>query len=373
MILTNGIVFCEDGSFISKDIFIEGNQMVGSIEQVSDTTKVDVSGKMILPGLVDVHSHGAMGFDFCDGDVEKLREILRFQNQHGITSYCPTSMTLPKEQLMAIFSTVKEIQPSKELASIVGINMEGPFIAMKKKGAQNGDYVTAPDVEFFRECMDASGGMIKLITIAPEEEGALEFIEELSSQVNISIGHTNANYDVTKKALELGARHITHLFNAMPGIHHRNPGVIGAAMEDESCKVELISDGFHIHPAMVRNVFRMFGDEQVVLVSDSMRAVGLSSGTFELGGQMVTVKDGKALLADGTIAASITNLYDGMCRAIAFGVPKEKAIFAATRNPAKSIGIYDKVGSLEPGKIADLLVVDENFTLERVCHLGEFL
>ncbi|MDD3186009.1 MAG: N-acetylglucosamine-6-phosphate deacetylase [Anaerostipes sp.] len=372
MILTGGLVFTEQGEFEGKDIYIEGEKIVSSIDELTDQTKVDVSGYKILPGLIDVHSHGAMGHDFGDTSVENLKEILKFQLKHGITSYCPTSMTLSKDMLKEIFQTVTKVEPSKDYADIAGINMEGPFISMEKKGAQNKDYVSKPDIQFFQECMEASGNKIKLITIAPEIEGALELIKEISKVTNVSIGHSNAEYDDTKKAFLAGASHITHLYNAMPPLHHRKPGVIGAALENENCMVELISDGFHIHPAMVRDTFHMFGGDRVVLISDSMRAAGLESGTFELGGQMVTVKDGKALLSDGTIAASITNLYDCMCRAISFGIKEQDAIFAATRNPAKSIGIYEHTGSIVPGKVADLLVVDQEYKLHKICHLGQF-
>ena len=369
MIIKNGIVFTEDGTFEEKELYIEGGRFVASMDEVEDQTVLDVEGNLILPGLVDVHSHGAAGNDFCDGDVEKLKGILAYEKSCGITSYCPTSMTLSKERLKDIFATVKEIQPSEELARIVGINMEGPFVSEKKKGAQNGKYIVHPDAAFFYECNEASGHKIKLVTLAPEQEGSEAFIRQVGKEVGISIGHTDADYDTAKKAFDLGADHVTHLFNAMPSFLHRNPGVIGAAADSAHCMPEIISDGLHVHPSVVRTAFRIFGPERMILISDSMRATGLEDGTYEFGGQMVYVKEKKATLEDGTIAGSTTNLYDCMCRAMTFGIPKADAIFAATRNPAKSIGVYDQVGSIAPGKRADFLIVDQEFHLREVYML----
>lgn len=366
MIIKGGSVFTEQGIFEEKDIFIEGNKIVASLEDVTDKAVIDAKGMMVLPGLIDVHSHGAYGHDFSDGDAEGLKTILRYEREHGITSYCPTSMTLPKEQLLSIFKTAEGADKAEGCADIAGINMEGPFIDPAKKGAHVEKYIVKPDASFFRECNKASGNRIKLVTLAPNMDGANEFIEELKDEVKISVGHTMADYDVTKKAIEMGAAHVTHLYNAMPPLSHREPGVIGAAFDSESCMVELISDGYHIHPSVIRAAFAMFGDERVVLISDSMMATGMENGTYELGGQTVIMKDRKAVLEDGTLAGSATNLFDCMKKAISFGVPKAAAIFAATRNPAKSIGIYDRVGSITVGKAANLLLVDSNWNLAEV-------
>lgn len=365
MIIKNGLVFQEDGSFAKKDLYVENNKIVSSIEEVTDKTEIDASGLKVIPGAVDVHSHGAFGHDFSDADVEGLKTVLRYEKSHGVTSYCPTSMTLPKEQLTEIFATALQAGESKDQAKIVGINMEGPFLDPGKKGAHVEEYIRKPDVDFFRECNKISGGLIKLVTLAPNMPGSDEFIEELKDEVKISIGHTQASYDIALNAMKKGANHVTHLFNAMPPFGHRDPGVVGAAADTDTM-VELICDGIHIHPSVVRNVFRIFGSERVVLVSDSMMAAGMENGTYELGGQEVTMKDRKATLANGTIAGSATNLYDCMKIAMEFGIPESDAIFAATRNPAKSIGVYDRVGSLTPGKDADILLVDDKYNLKQV-------
>ena len=366
MIIKNCMVFQEDGTFRKQDLYTENGLIVASEEETSDKTVIDASGLKVIPGLVDVHSHGAFGHDFCDADPEGLKTILKYEKEHGITSYCPTSMTLAKDRLLTIFSTPEKIQESPKLARIIGINMEGPLIDIKKKGAQAGEYVCVPDASFFRKCNEASGSRIKLVTLAPNVDQAYEFIQEVKDEVEISIGHTTANYDCAKKAMDMGVRHVTHLYNAMPPFAHRDPGVVGAACDTPDCMVELICDGFHIHPATVRTTFKMFGEERVILISDSMMATGMPNGRYELGGQEVIMKDRFAALSDGTLAGSATNLFDCMKKAMEFGIPESTAIFAATRNPAKSIHVYDKVGSLTPGKYADILLVDNEYNLKQV-------
>ena len=227
-------------------------------------------------------------------------------------------------------------------------------------------YIRKPDIEFFRECNEAAGGLIKLVTLAPNMEGSEEFIRELHNEVVISVGHTAADYNCAAEAMKQGALHVTHLYNAMNPMGHREPGVIGAAADNENCMVELIGDGIHIHPATVRNNFRLFGDSRVVLISDSMMATGMENGIYELGGQEVTMKDRKATLADGTIAGSATCLFGCMKSVISMGVPEREAILAATANPARSIGIYDEVGSLTPGKRADIVLTDEELNIVKV-------
>lgn len=366
MIIRNGIVFKEDGTFRKEDVFIENHRIVASEAQVTDPSEIQADGLLVLPGLVDIHSHGAFGHDFSDADTEGLKTILKYEKSCGITSYCPTSMTLPAEELKSIFATAKEAAGTEDGAVIRGINMEGPFLDPKKKGAHVEAHIRKADAGFFRDLNKASGNMVKLVTLAPNTEGAMDFIDEVHEEVCISLGHTAADYGTAAEAMRRGAHHVTHLYNAMQPLGHRDPGLIGAASDDPLCMVELISDGLHIHPSVVRATFRMFGNERVILISDSMMATGMANGQYELGGQAVTVKDRKATLADGTIAGSATNLYDCMCKAVSFGVPMADAVFAATRNPAKSIGIYEEVGSVTPGKEADLLLVTPELKLIKV-------
>ena len=365
MIIKGGKVFQEDGSFLEQALYINDHRLVDKAEYQDDEKVIDAEGLLVLPGLVDIHSHGAAGEDFSDGNPEGLKKILQYEKRCGITSYCPTSMTFPKERLRQIFASIKGAQTEEE-AKVVGINMEGPFLDPAKKGAHVEEWIAAPDVAFVRELNQDVDGLVRLVTLAPNMDGAEEFIKEMHEEVCISLGHTAADYDCASRAMKLGAHHVTHLYNAMQPFGHRAPGLIGAAMDDPECMVELICDGYHIHPSAIRAAFRLFGPERVILISDSMRATGMENGTYELGGQEVTVKDRKAVLKDGTLAGSATNLYGCMCKAIEFGIPLEQAIMAATANPARSIGIFDRVGSIRIGKQADLLLVSENLELKRV-------
>ena len=365
MIIKGGKVFQEDGSFLEQAIYINDHRLVDKAEYQDDGEVIDAEGLLVLPGLVDIHSHGAAGEDFSDGNPEGLKKILQYEKRCGITSYCPTSMTFPKERLRQIFASIKGAQTEEE-AKVVGINMEGPFLDPAKKGAHVEKWIAAPDVAFVRELNQDADGLVRLVTLAPNMDGAEEFIKEMHEEVCISLGHTAADYDCASRAMKLGAHHVTHLYNAMQPFGHRAPGLIGAAMDDPECMVELICDGYHIHPSAIRAAFRLFGPERVILISDSMRATGMENGTYELGGQEVTVKDRKAVLKDGTLAGSATNLYGCMCKAVEFGIPLEQVIMAATANPARSIGIFDRVGSIRIGKQADLLLVSENLELKRV-------
>ena len=365
MIIKRGKVFQEDGNFLEQTLYVNDHRLVDKAEYQDDGEVIDAEGLLVLPGLVDIHSHGAAGEDFSDGNPEGLKKILQYEKRCGITSYCPTSMTFPKERLRQIFASIKGAQ-TEDGATVVGINMEGPFLDPAKKGAHVEKWIAAPDVAFVRELNQDADGLVRLVTLAPNMDGAEEFIKEMHEEVCISLGHTAADYDCASRAMKLGAHHVTHLYNAMQPFGHRAPGLIGAAMDDPECMVELICDGYHIHPSAIRAAFRMFGPERVILISDSMRATGMENGTYELGGQEVTVKDRKAVLKDGTLAGSATNLYGCMCKAVEFGIPLEQAIMAATANPARSIGIFNRVGSIRIGKQADLLLVSENLELKRV-------
>lgn len=365
MIIKNGIVFNQNSIFEEKDIFIEDGIIVSSINEVKDKTEIDAKGLYVIPGLIDTHIHGATGHDFCDKDIEGLISIGKYLKKNGITAFCPTSMTLKKEVLREIFNTATASLP-KDCAHIVGIHMEGPFLSAEKKGAQDDKFIVDPEITIFKELNEACNNMIKIITMAPEIPNGMEFIKEMSKTVSISLGHTIADYDVAKKSFDVGATRVTHIFNAMPAFNHRNPSVVGAALDSENIFVELISDGIHIHPSMVRATFKMFGDDKVVLVSDGMMATGMCNGTYELGGQKVTMKDKKAVLDDGTIAGSATNLFDCMKKAISFGIPIESAIKSCTETAAKSIGIYDKMGSITAGKLADIIIMDKDLNIKTV-------
>ncbi|MCP1102687.1 N-acetylglucosamine-6-phosphate deacetylase [Aequitasia blattaphilus] len=366
MIIRNGLVFGEDGLYTSKDIFIEGGRIVSDKEGLSDRTSIDASGLKVIPGLIDIHSHGAAGYDFSDGSKKGLVEILKYQKSQGITSYCPTSMSLPEQMLMKAFKTAADLEKDEKNARIVGINMEGPFLDVVKKGAHRAEYIKKPDIEMFKKCNEISGNQIKIVTLAPDIKGGEKFIEELQNQVVIALGHTEADYETCIHGLKKGANHITHLYNAMLPLGHREPGLVGAAFDCENCTVELIGDGVHVHPSVVRMTFQLFGSKRVILVSDSMRATGMENGKYDLGGQTVVVENGKATLTDGTIAGSAVNLFTCVKRVISMGVPEGMALLAATRNPAKRIGIYHDTGSLTAGKRADIVLTDQNLNVLEV-------
>lgn len=370
MIIKNGNVFCSDGDFKIKDLYVADGHIVDDKNLATEDGKViDATGKYVIPGLVDIHSHGAFGHDFCDASAEGLKAILKYEKSCGITSYCPTSMTFPEDRLEKIFNTVNTVGTEPDLANVVGINMEGPFISYEKRGAQNPDYILAPNVEMFRRLNRICDNKIRLITLAPEVDGATDFIKELCSEVNISVGHTMANYEEATAAFKAGANHVTHLFNAMPPLNHREPGVIGAAADSENVFVELICDGIHIHPSTIRLAFKVFGSDRVVLISDSMEATGMVDGEYELGGQKVFKKGNHATLADGTLAGSATNLFDCMKKAVEFGLPLYDAVKAATATPAKSIGMYPEIGALEPGSKADILIVSKDLELDELISM----
>lgn len=248
-------------------------------------------------------------------------------------------------------------------------------MAPAKKGAQNGEYIHDPDIEMFDRLNKASGNIVKLLAIAPEREGAMELIEKRRDQVVLSLAHTATDYDTAIMAFEKGASHVTHLYNAMNPYTHRAPGLIGAAADKEKVEVELICDGVHIHPAAVRTTFKVFGDDRIILISDSMRATGLEDGDYTLGGQYVKVTGNLAALEDGTIAGSVTNLLDCMRTAVLkMGIPLESAVKCAAVNPAKSVGIYDQHGSISVGKKADVvLLTKDGLVLRQVIFDGKLL
>ncbi len=368
MIIKNASVFEENGTFVTKDIYIEGESFTDSS---SDETVIDADGLYAIPGLTDVHFHGCVGYDFCDGTHEAIRAIAEYELKNGVTNICPATMTYDEDTLSKI-GTAAATYDNASGAELVGINMEGPFIAPAKKGAQNGKYIHKPDIDMFRRLQEKAAGLYKLVDIAPEEEGSMDFIEALKDEVTISIAHTTADYEIANEAYKKGARHATHLYNAMPPFSHRAPGVIGAACDNDHVRVELICDGIHIHPSVVRTTFKMFGDDRVILISDSMMATGLTDGDYSLGGQAVKVVGQLATLADGTIAGSATNLMGCLRTAVQkMGIPLGSAVKAAAVNSAKAIGIYENYGSITPGKKANLVLLDKDLNIVKIIFKGQ--
>lgn len=374
MKIINGLVFHEGKGFIKETLYTEGGRF--SLSTTEDTI-LDAESCYVIPGLIDIHFHGCAGHDFSDASLEGLAAIAKYQLTQGVTSICPASMTLSPETLQSICKCTRGFswKGNTNGSRLVGINLEGPFISNAKRGAQNPDYIRQADFSLLEQLQECAGGLVKLVTLAPETPGAIDFIRQVKQSelkgISISIGHTQSDYDTAKEAFACGADHVTHLFNAMPPFTHRAPGVIGAAFDSPDCFVEIICDGIHIAPSAIRAAFAMFGSERVVLISDSMRATGLSDGNYTLGGLNVQVNGKHATLEDGTLAGSVTNLLECMRCAVSMGISLENAIQCATINPARAIRIDNDYGSLETGKAADFLLLDKNLTLAGVFIDGE--
>ena len=370
MILKNAWIVDDDFQTVKADIEIQ-NGLIAAVGELTGDEELDFAGQTILPGFIDIHTHGGMLADCSSGKAEDVQTVSRHLAAHGVTSFCPTTMTLPEDRLQSAFAAVRACMGREEGAYIHGVNMEGPYISHKKKGAQEGEYIRKPDREEFRRLNDICP--ICLVDVAPEIEGALAFAEEASKLCTVSAAHTAASYEQALAGFAHGFTHATHLFNAMTPIQNRKPGVPTAVFDSDTVTAELICDGFHNHPAVLRMAFRLLGRDRAVAVSDAMMAAGAGDGTYTLGGQTVFVKGGKATLADGTIAASTTNLFDEYKNLLRFGIEPQQALRACTINPARVIGADKATGSIAVGKRADLIVIDQNMDLTAVFVKGKRL
>jgi len=353
---------------------VEDGKFISVLPDRVPEDAIDLNGATVIPGMVEVHSHGCAGSDFSDGDFEGLKAMAKQYAAWGVTSFAPASMTLPYDVLEKAFATARQLvdEDIEGLAVLRGIQMEGPFFCYAKRGAQNADYLKDPDFAGFKALYEGCGGLVKIVDVAPELPGAAEFVAQAKDLCTVSIAHTDSDYDHAKAAIDAGVTHLTHLYNAMPSIHHRKPGVIPAAVENSNVQAEIIADGFHIHPASVRLAFTMFKN-RMVLVSDSGRCAGKSEGyQFDLGGQMAELRGGVAkLVGTETIACSASNLWACLKNVISWNIPEEEAVRAATWNPAKAIGAENVVGSIEAGKRADFIITDSAYETKRVFLAGK--
>lgn len=362
MKIYNAKVFI-DGQFIDGGIEFE-EKITAAGAQITDGD-LNAQGMYLIPGLVDIHTHAAVGADASDGIAADFPKMARYYAAGGVTSWCPTTMTLKEPELTKAMRAIQSYNRPADGAKIAGVHLEGPFLSYAKRGAQNAENLHVPDAAMFHRLNEESGGLVKLVTVAAEEPGALAFIREISPICTVSLGHTTADYETAMAAYAAGASHTTHLFNAMPPLHHREPGVIGAA-RDAGATAELICDGLHIHPAVVRLTFALFG-KHTVLISDSLRCAGMPDGDYMLGGQPITMKNGKATLKDSdTLAGSCIHLMNGVRKAVSFGIPLEQAVYAATAAPAEAIRMEQEIGAITPGLSADFLLLNQGLDLKGV-------
>lgn len=364
----NGWIFA-DGRFVRGGFCVENGRFAHVLEDVPGPAE-DLDGALVIPGLVDIHVHGCAGADFSDGDYAGLVRMARYLARRGVTSFAPASMTLPYDALDKAFHAAARLRREglADGARLMGIQMEGPFLSREKRGSQNPAYLRLPDWDRFLRLYDAAEGLLRIVDVAPELPGAVEFTRRASEKCRVSVAHTAAGYDQAAAVFDAGATHLTHLFNAMSGIHHRHPGPIGAASERENVTAELICDGIHVHPSAVRMAFRLFPG-RICLISDALRCCGMADGSYSLGGQEILLSGGVARLTGGAIAGSAADLYQCMRRAVSFGIPREQAVWAATALPAWVIGRESETGAIADGRAADFVICGGELEPEAV-YLG---
>lgn len=373
MRISGGMVFDLKHGFMAHEVCTLGENFA---KVSGDGVELDAEGCYVIPGLLDLHFHGCAGEDLSDGKPKGLQKMAEFELKNGVAYICPAGMTLPEEILKPVCrAAAKHQRSARSGAELLGVNLEGPFLSAAKKGAQNAAFLHDPDAAVLARIQDAAEGMVKLVTVAPEQPGGEEFIREaVAMGIRVSVGHTTADYETARRAFAAGARQVTHLFNAMPPFNHREPGVIGAAFDNDEVMVELICDGIHIHESVVRAVFRMFGPERVILISDSLRPTGMPDGRYPFGGQEIELKGRRATMADdpNTLAGSVSTLMDCVRTAVAFDIPLADAVRAASHNPAAALGLAGRIGAIKPGMEATAVLLDmKDLSVKNVVFKGE--
>ncbi len=355
---------------IENKILVFNEKIIGIFDSpVSDAETIDANGNYVTPGFIDLHIHGYLGADASDGDDDGLRRMSAGVFKNGVTSYLPTTMTLPYDLLEKAFDSARRVRADRREgeAEILGIHAEGPFINPEKKGAMKSDYIKAPDADFVIKNKD----ILKMITIAPETDKELSEIPRIAENgVVVSMGHTSSNYDQAMAGFAAGATHATHLFNAMSSITHREPGAAGAALFSPEVSCELICDTFHVHPALFAPVWRLKGDK-FNIITDCMRAGGMPDGEYDLGGQAVTVNGIKCLLPSGTIAGSVLKMNEAVRNVHDAGVPLHEAVNSASLYPAKALGLDHERGAIRVGLVSDLCLCDGELNIIKVFKNGK--
>ncbi len=373
LILKNTRAVCLDG-IKECDIKIDGgviSRLCADIAVGDGDEVVECNGATVMPGFIDTHMHGAYGCRINDTDCN-VSVITEFEAKQGVTGIAASTATSEFPKLLTQLKIAKEAISTAKGAKILGIHAEGPFLSLEYKGAMHFEHILPPSVEKLDEMIEASGNNIKILTVAPEKECMLELIEyAVSRGIKVSMGHTNATHDEAKAAICAGASQMTHTFNAARPINHREPGVLGVALTDDRVKCEMICDFVHLHPTTLMLIYRAKGADKINMISDSGNAAGLDIEEFEVEGVKRYIKDGVVRLADGTIAGSAKTLYDGVKNMASLGVPLVDIAKMASYNPAQSLGVEDKVGSIEVGKAADLVILDGDMNLLSVYIDGE--
>lgn len=363
MILANGYVVCDDFKLRKTDIKIENGKIAEIGENLSGDEKTDYTGKYILPGFIDTHIHSICGIDLKDPESD-LGKITEFEATQGVTSMVVATSCEPVETLVKEIKLIKEKRKNIKGTKIAGIHMEGPFLNVKCKGGMIGENIIPPDIRAFDKFLDAGGDLIKIMTIAPENENAKELIEyAVKKGVVISIGHTYATLQETQNAIEWGASQATHTFNAMRPYNHREPGVLGAVLLDDGIKCEMICDHVHLHPATLQMIYKLKGSDKINIISDSVYATGLDLKEYVQDGVKNYVVDGVIRLEDGTISGSVRTMADGVKNLILSGIPIEEVAKMASKNPAETLSLYNETGSIAVGKYADMAVLDKDYNI----------
>jgi len=383
IIIINGTIITPFHLVSGEAIIVEKGRIreIVNKEELSTATLtgaeiIEAQDKFVVPGYIDIHVHGGGGSDVMDGDYESINQIAIAHSHFGTTSFLPTTMTMSKDKIIrSLWSICKAVKKGTAGAEILGIHMEGPYINPEKKGAQREIDIRKPSIKEFAKLNKASGNLIRLVTIAPEMPGAIELIKYLHKQrIIASVGHSNATYVQIQAGIKAGLSHVTHTFNAMRGLHHREPGVVGAALTSPELTVEMVADVIHVHPVVMKILIQARENEKIVLITDAMRAAGMPEGVYELGGQEVTVDKRQARLKDGTLAGSVLTMDKAVKNMVnKVGIQLPKAIQMASFNPARSIGIDDKKGSLEPGKDADIVILNKNLETELTIIAGKIV
>jgi len=324
-------------------------------------SELDGKGHFLIPGMIDVHIHGAEGFDMMDGTIESVEVVSKACARTGCTSFLATSVSSSLDELLKMVSNVKELAGQEPGAQIAGIHIEGPYLNVKRKGMQNDRYLRHPNQGEMERIILNTGSLLKMVTLAPELPGGIEMIRFLREQgIITAIAHSDATYEEAKQAFENGASHVTHCFNGMRPIHHRDPGLVIAAFEESNVSVQAIVDDVHLHPAIVRLIYREKGPEKMVLITDALQAMGMGDGTYLFGGHEVTVRNGVATLDDGTLASSTVTMNEALAKTVRTGIPLSDAVKMATQTPANILGLAHK-GRIRAGADADLVLMNDQF------------